>query len=133
MDFRFARAPFLTLVTVVGGEPREATAVPNPAVNAPGGAGPMAAQKAAEMGANVVLAPRLGPNATAALQALGIQVFMVPPGITVKEAVEMYLRGQLQPMPAFGFGRGRGMGRGRGGGWGWGGGGGGRGWSEDYW
>ncbi len=133
VDSRFARAPYFTVVAIDGGVPSDARSFPNPAAGAAGGAGPMAVQRASELGVSVILAPSMGPNAVGAAEAMGIRAYLVPAGITVMEAVNSFLRGQLQPLaPAGpgmgagwgggrGMGMGMGMGRGRGrGGRGWG-------------
>ncbi len=128
VNSRFARAPFFTVVSVDGGVPSDVRSLPNPSAGAAGGAGPMAVQRAAELGVSVILAPSMGPNAVGAAEAMGIRAYLVPAGITVREALEAFLRGQLQPVASAGpgagggWGRGRGMGMGRGRGMGIGGG-----------
>ena len=94
-------------------------AVPNPAMNQAGGAGIQAAQFVVNRGAEAVLSGNLGPNAYDVLQAAGVPGFLVSEG-TVRQAVEAYKAGQLQPMggpnvAAHAGMRGgrRGMGRGR--------------------
>ena len=83
----------------------------------------------------MVITGNVGPNASSALQGLGLAVYLSPPG-TVETVVNEYLKGNLNQVTAatvpshFGMGRGgggggRGMGRGGGGGMGRGGGGGG--------
>ena len=70
-------------------------------------------------GAKAVLSGNLGPNAFDVLQAANVPGFLVSEG-TVRQAVEAYKAGQLQPMggPNVGAhsgmrGGGRGMGRGQ--------------------
>jgi predicted Fe-Mo cluster-binding NifX family protein len=94
-------------------------AVPNPAMNQAGGAGIQAAQFVVNQGADAVLSGNLGPNAYDVLQAAGVPGFLVSDG-TVRQAVEAYKAGQLQPMAGPNVGahagmRGgrRGMGRGQ--------------------
>ena len=96
-------------------------AVPNPAMSQAGGAGIQAAQFVVNQGAETVLSGNLGPNAYNVLQAAGVPGYLIPEG-TVRQAVEAYKSGQLQPMGGAnvtahagmgGGGRGMGMGRGR--------------------
>jgi predicted Fe-Mo cluster-binding NifX family protein len=100
-------------------ETMEFEVVPNPAMNQAGGAGIQAAQFVVNQGAGAVLSGNLGPNAYDVLQAAGVPGFLVSEG-TVRQAVEAYKAGQLQPMggPNVGAHAGmrggrRGMGRGR--------------------
>ncbi len=90
-----------------------------------GGAGIQASQFVASQGAEAVLTGSCGPNAMQTLSAAGIKVYAGLSG-TVRQAVEKYKSGQLQPEteatgPAHagmgrvgGGGAGRGMGRGAG-------------------
>jgi predicted Fe-Mo cluster-binding NifX family protein len=104
-------------------------AVANPAMNQGGGAGIQAAQFVVNQGAQAVLTGNLGPNAYGVLQAAGVPGYLVGTG-SVRQAVEAYQSGQLQPMSGAnvaghtgmgmaagmrgrrGAGMGRGMGRG---------------------
>jgi predicted Fe-Mo cluster-binding NifX family protein len=93
-------------------------ALPNPAMSQSGGAGIQAAQFVVNQGAEVVLSGNLGPNAFDVLQAAGVPGYLVSEG-TVRQAVEAYRAGQLQPMGGPNVsahagmrGAGRGMGRG---------------------
>jgi predicted Fe-Mo cluster-binding NifX family protein len=100
-------------------------ALPNPAMNQGGGAGIQAAQFVVERGAQAVLTGNLGPNAFDVLQAAGVPGYLLPEG-TVRQAVEAFKAGRLQPMGGasvqahagmgtrVGMGRGAGMGMGRG-------------------
>jgi predicted Fe-Mo cluster-binding NifX family protein len=96
-------------------------AVPNPAINQGGGAGIQAAQFVVNRGAQVVLTGNLGPNAFAVLRAAGVPGYLVPEG-SVRQAVEAYKAGRLEPMvgasvadyAGMGAGRRMGMGRARG-------------------
>ena len=104
-------------------------AVPNPAMSQGGGAGIQAAQFVVEHGAQAVLTGNLGPNAFNVLQAAGVPGYLVPEG-TVRQVVDAFKAGQVQPMGnanvaahagmgggmdfASGSGMGRGMGRGMG-------------------
>jgi len=115
----FGRAPTFTVVEVEDGEIKKATVIDNPYAAAPSGAGIQAAQLAAERGAEAVFAGNFGPNASGVLAQAGVKTVPVA-GLTVREAVERYLKGELAPTAAPptpggfgpGMGRGRGMGRG---------------------
>ena len=111
VDPRFGRCPYLVLVN---SETMEFEAIPNIASSQMGGAGIQAAQTVASKGVNVVLTGNVGPNAFQALSAAGIRVLTGVFG-TVREAVEMYKRGELKeagsPAVRGHFGMGRGGGR----------------------
>lgn len=128
----FGRCPAYLFVDT---ESMQYEAVANPAMDLGGGAGIQAAQFVVERGAQAVLSGNLGPNAFGVLQAAGVPGYLVSEG-TVRQAVEAFKAGRLQPMgganvdahagiggatvPApgtgagMGMGRGQGMGRGRG-------------------
>jgi predicted Fe-Mo cluster-binding NifX family protein len=126
----FGRCPTYLFVD---GDSMEFEAVPNPAMNQGGGAGIQAAQFVVEQGAQAVLTGNLGPNAYDVLAAAGVPGYLIPEG-TVRQAVEAFKAGHVQPMGGAnvaahagmgggtGRGMGRGMGRGRGRGMGMGGG-----------
>jgi predicted Fe-Mo cluster-binding NifX family protein len=118
----FGRCP---VYVFVDSETMQSEALPNPAMNQGGGAGIQAAQFVVERGAQAVLSGNLGPNAFDVLAAAGISGYLVSDG-TVRQAVEAFKAGRLQPMGAANvaahagmgadsaFGTGRGMGRGMG-------------------
>ena len=118
VDPRFGRCPYFIFVDT---DTMEFEAVPNPYVSAMGGAGIQAAQLVANKGATAVLSGAFGPNAAQTLSAVGVQMYPNVMG-TVREAVERFKRGELQPAfqataPPFagmGAGGGFGMGMGRG-------------------
>jgi predicted Fe-Mo cluster-binding NifX family protein len=113
----FGRCPIFLLVDT---ETFEFEAIPNPAMNQPGGAGIQAAQFVVSQGVEAVLTGNLGPNAFDVLQAAAVPGYLAGQG-TVRQAVEAYQAGQLQRMGGanvaahvgMGRGRGRGMGAGR--------------------
>jgi len=114
----FGRCPYFVFVDA---ETMEAETTPNPAMSQGGGAGIQAAQFVVNQGATVVLTGNLGPNAHNVLRAAQVPGFLVPAG-TVRQAVEAYKAGQLQPMAGANVrahagmgGGGRGMGMGMGG------------------
>ncbi len=90
----FGRCPTYLFVET---ETMEFEALPNPAVSQGGGAGVQAAQFVVNHGARAVLSSNLGPNAFGVLQAAGIPAYLVPGG-TVRQAVEAFKAGQLEPM-----------------------------------
>lgn len=90
----FGRCPVYLFVDT---ETMEVEAVPNPAVSAAGGAGIQAAQFVARQGAQAVLSDNLGPNAFRVLVAAGIPVYRVSGG-TVRQAVEAFKEGRLNPI-----------------------------------
>lgn len=122
----FGRCPDFVFVD---SETMRCEAVSNPGIDETGGAGVQAAQLVVRQGAQAVLTGRLGPNATAVLEAAGVPGYAVPEG-TVADAVRAFLAGSLPtlggasgPTAAVGgggvgpgWGRGRGAG-GRGMGW----------------
>lgn len=96
------------------------TIFPNKAQNAAGGAGIQAAQSLVNQQVEIVIAPRMGPNAWNVLQSAGVKIFSGING-TLQQNVDAFLAGELDEMTmAAGFGpgmsRGRGRGMGRGGG-----------------
>jgi predicted Fe-Mo cluster-binding NifX family protein len=126
----FGRCPTYVFVDT---ETMQFEATPNPAMNQGGGAGIQAAQFVVEHGAQAVLSGNLGPNAFDVLQAADIPGYLVPEG-SVRQAVEAFKAGRVQPIgganvaahagmgSGAGFGAGQGMGRGMGRGIGMGGG-----------
>ena len=62
------------------------------------GAGIQAAEIVARAGAKIVLTGFVGPKAFQALQALGIEAWMAPAGLTAKQALSQYRDGRLERM-----------------------------------
>ena len=91
----FGRCPTFTIVDIDNGQVINVTVQQNPAMNAIGGAGMQAAQIIASSGANAVVAGNFGPNATQALMSLGIQMIPGISGVSVKDAIDMYLKKQF--------------------------------------
>jgi predicted Fe-Mo cluster-binding NifX family protein len=91
---RFGRCPIYMFVET---ETMAFEALPNPALDASGGAGVLTAQVVVERGAQAVLSGNLGPNAMEVLQAAGVPAYLVGEG-TVREAVEAYKAGQVEPL-----------------------------------
>lgn len=107
----FGRCPTFVFVDT---ETMEFEALPNPAMNQGGGAGIQAAQFVVNQGAQAVLTGNLGPNAFNVFQAASIPGYLIADG-TIRQAVEAYKMGKLQPMGganvAAHAGMGGGMGR----------------------
>lgn len=118
VDPRFGRCQYFI---VVDPKTMEFEALENSSAMAAGGAGISTAQMIANKGVQVVLTGNCGPNAYQTLSAAGVQVIT---GVTgrIREAVEAYKTGRLQPSAqpsvgshyGMGMGMGRGMGTGRG-------------------
>ena len=127
MSPRFGRCASFTFVEVQNDEIKAVKTVPNPAANAMGGAGVQATQIIGNNGANIVIVGFLGPNASNGLNSLNIKILQAPnKAMTIKEVMNLYIEGKLQPIATsnvashYGMGGGgRGMGgggRGMGGG-----------------
>ncbi|MGC9395901.1 MAG: NifB/NifX family molybdenum-iron cluster-binding protein [Anaerolineae bacterium] len=104
----FGRSPVFILVDP---ETLDFEALPNPAVDAPGGAGVQAAQTVLQKGVGAVIAPNLGPNAFRVIQAAGIPAYRME-GATVRAAIAAFNAGQLARLETPGAGH-VGMGGGR--------------------
>jgi predicted Fe-Mo cluster-binding NifX family protein len=114
LDPRLGRCQYFLIIDT---ESMEFEAIENPAIMAPGGAGIQAAQLIAEKGAEAVITGNCGPNAFQVLSSAGIPVLVGASG-SVREAIESYKRGELQPTPQASTGPGVGMRGGMGGGMG---------------
>ncbi|KPJ70654.1 dinitrogenase iron-molybdenum cofactor biosynthesis protein [Microgenomates bacterium DG_75] len=117
VDPRFGRCPYFL---IVDSETEEFEVLENTAGQASRGAGISAAQVVANKKVGAAVAGNFGPNAVNVLSSSGIKIFGGVSGITIKEALEQYKKGELKETTAAttpaGMGMGRGMGRG--GGWG---------------
>jgi len=118
VDFRFGRCAYFIFVEIdeKQKEIKNFEAVQNLAAQAFRGAGMQAAQLVASKGAKAVITGRIGPNAFAMLNMAGVRVFICPPTISVKQAIEKFINNELQELTAnqlqFGFGGFGGFGRG---------------------
>jgi predicted Fe-Mo cluster-binding NifX family protein len=117
VDPRFGRCQYFIIIDT---ETMSFESIPNMSVNSMGGAGIQAAQEIASRGVEAVITGNVGPNAYQVLSSAGIRVLIGASG-TVREAIEMFKRGELQDAttpgsPGFGAdpGRGRGFGTGMG-------------------
>ena len=92
----FGRSPLFILVDP---ETLDFEALPNPAIDAPGGAGVQATQTVLQQNVGAVIAPSLGPNAFRVVQAAGIPAYRME-GATVREVIAAYNAGQLTRLEA---------------------------------
>jgi len=103
----FGRCPYFV---IVNSKTEEFKAIPNPALQAGRGAGVGAAQMAASEGAKAVICGNFGPNAFSVLQMSGIKIYPGVFGLTVKQAIDKYNKGELKEIKVpsvpgrFGFG-----------------------------
>lgn len=115
VDARFGRCAYFAIVEVEGKEIKDSEMIENLGVRAMGGAGIQAAQIIASKGVEVLISGNIGPNAFGVLSQAGIKIVTGVGGITVKDAVQRYLKGELKETKtptAPGFGPGGGMGKG---------------------
>lgn len=110
IDPRFGRCANFTIADVEGGSVKSVSVVPNSGAQLPRGAGIQAVRQIAGYGVKAVISGSFGPNAFAGLRQIGIRMFTCPRMVSIKQAIDMYLAGQLPEARAFR----RGMGRGRG-------------------
>jgi predicted Fe-Mo cluster-binding NifX family protein len=94
MDDRFGRAEAFLVVDRATGEVVET--IVNSSLNASHGAGTGAAHLLKSAGVAAVISGRFGPKAFEALQALGVETWAAPPGITAGEAVRLLEDGALE-------------------------------------
>lgn len=121
MFSRFGRCPSFTFVNVENKEIREVKTFPNPASGAMGGAGIQAAQMIANNDAEELIVGFLGPNAAQSLNALNVKIYQAPnQELTIKEVIDLHLKGKLQIITSANVGAHQGMGGGRGRGRGYG-------------
>ena len=112
----FGRCPVYVFVDT---ETMHFEAMENPEFDALRGAGFQAAEFAIERGAQAVVAGNVGPNAFGILQASGVPVYLSGGG-TVREGIQAFKTGRLQPVEEAnvpthsGIGGGRGVGVDRG-------------------
>ena len=111
VDPRFGRCQNFIIIDP---DTMEFEAVANTSAASGHGAGIAAAQMIVDKGAEAVLTGSCGPNAFGVLNSAGIKVLTGATG-TIREAIESYKAGKLQPSTSAnvgahsGFGRGRGM------------------------
>ena len=93
LDPRFGRCVFFMIVET---DDMSFEAFDNESIGLGGGAGIQSAQFVTSKGAKAVITGNCGPNAVQTLSAAGIELFTGQSG-TVKEAVEIYINGNLTP------------------------------------
>ena len=92
VDPRFGRCRYFIIADI---DTLQFEAIENPNLESMGGAGIQSAQLVASKQAKAVVTGNVGPNAFAALQAAGVEIFTNASG-TVKEAVEKYKKGEYK-------------------------------------
>ncbi|MCX6028123.1 MAG: dinitrogenase iron-molybdenum cofactor biosynthesis protein [Chloroflexi bacterium] len=97
VDPRFGRGAYFVVVDT---ETMRWQAHENQGMNAAGGAGSLAAQFAAQQGAEAVISGDFGPNAYVALAAGEIKMVLLGPSKTVREAVANFTAGTLEQVSA---------------------------------
>ena len=93
----FGRAVSFTIVDVENGDIKSVEVVRNDYAVRGGGAGIAVSQFLANKGVKVVLTGNVGPNALSVLNSAGIKVYRAS-GLKVSEAVEKFLKGELEPI-----------------------------------
>ncbi len=93
----FGRAVSFTIVDVENGDVKSVEVVRNDYAVRGGGAGIAVSQFLADKGVEVVLTGNVGPNALSVLNSAGIKVYRAG-GMKVKEAIEKFLKGELEPI-----------------------------------
>jgi len=93
----FGRAVSFTIVDVENGDIKSVEVVRNDYAVRGGGAGIAVSQFLANIGVKVVLTGNVGPNALSVLNSAGIKVYRAS-GLKVSEAVEKFLKGELEPI-----------------------------------
>jgi len=96
IDPRFGRASGFIILDEDSGEILES--LENTNVNAAHGAGTGTASMMSENKVDVAISCRFGPKAFQALKAMGIGIYTAPEGKTVSQVLEMYKKGELEPM-----------------------------------
>lgn len=111
---QFGRTATFTIVDYDGGV-KNVEVIENRAASQASGAGIAAAQTLVDNKVEVLLTGNVGPKAMSVLRAAGIKVY-VAEGLKVRDAVEKFVKGELEEIssPSGGMGMGRGMGGGRG-------------------
>jgi predicted Fe-Mo cluster-binding NifX family protein len=95
-DPRFGRADAFRIVNIETN--KVLFEIVNDAANAAQGAGTEAAAIMSRNGVEAVISGRFGPKAHQALEALGIEMWIAPDGITAAKALERLANGELQKM-----------------------------------
>lgn len=91
IDPRFGRCQYLILADTLT---NDWTAIPNPVLGEPGGAGIAMAQRLAQEKVEALITGNVGPNAARALSASGIPVYIAAGG-TARQALADFREGRL--------------------------------------
>jgi len=89
IDPRFGRCKYFTLIEIEGGKILSVKSEKNIGAEQSSGAGIAAAEKAIELGANVILAHDVGPKSKEILDQLGVEI--VKASGSIKDAVDEYI------------------------------------------
>jgi predicted Fe-Mo cluster-binding NifX family protein len=89
----FGRCPYFL---IVDSKTKKFKAIANPALQAGRGAGVGAGQLVVSEGAKAVICGNFGPNAFSVLQMSGIKVYPGVFGLTIKQTVDKYNKGELK-------------------------------------
>ena len=92
LERRFGRCAYFLMVDT---ETRAWESLPNPAVQASGGAGPQAAQFLADQGVDAIVSGDYGPKAFTALDSAGIQIYSAQEG-QAEALLNDFLNGNLE-------------------------------------
>ena len=96
-DPRFGRCAYFLLVNT---ETMQWEAFPNPGISSSGGAGTQAAQFVAEQKAVAAISGDFGPNASSALNAAGILMYLNKSDGNIQDIVKRFIAGELQQVSA---------------------------------
>ncbi len=115
MSQRFGRCASFTFVEIKDDKIVSVKTVKNQAANAMGGAGIQSAQIIGNNGATTIIAGFIGPNAADALNAINLKIYHAPDKqITIKEVIDLYIKGELEQITSANVGSHHGMGGGMG-------------------
>ena len=91
----FGRCDYFLIVDSESGETK---AVKNEFASSATGAGTACAQIIFDEGAKTVISGKVGPNAYEVLKQGGIEIFLCPPGLVVRDALTKFKEGNLRKM-----------------------------------
>lgn len=94
IDPRFGRCKYLLFVDSESGE--IVKSMENKNTGAMRGAGITTAQVVADEGTEVIITGNIGPNAFGVLKSTGIKIYTGVFGVTVKEALEKFKKGEFK-------------------------------------
>lgn len=100
VDPRFGRCNYFIIVSIEDNEIVGSEAVKNEGMNAMGGAGIRAANLIAGKGVEALISGNIGPNAFDVLSGTKIKIYTGVGGISVKQIVQSYLKGELNETSA---------------------------------